>query len=509
MMLKEMLKGCDYNERFTNDAFMNTDISGVAYDSRNVEDGYLFVAIKGEKYDGHKFIEEAIGKGAVAAVVEKASDETGGRCLLVKDARKALACISNNFYGRPSEDLAVIGITGTNGKTTTSYMLKSVLESWGKDVGLIGTIQYMIKDRPYPAPHTTPESLEFQSFLRQMLLSGCTHAVTEVSSHALAQCRVDGAVFQTAVFTNLTRDHLDFHTTMEDYFRTKERLFQELLDKRGTAIINIDDPYGKRLDAELRSSRPSLTILTYGLKAEADITARDIEVSFQGLRFTMSFEGKRYNISSQLTGMPNVYNIMSAVGAAVSLGVPGQVILEGIKNPAGIAGRFEKIDAGQQFLCIIDYAHTEDALERLICTAREIIRQSSVVSSQSLQEVSPRIITVFGCGGDRDRGKRPGMGAVATGLSDYVIVTSDNPRSEDPSNIIKDVVGGIRAGNYLIEPDRREAITKAVEMAGDGDIVLIAGKGHEDYQEIKGVKYPFSDRDVVKEAIRIKLRKPE
>jgi len=519
MMLKEMLKGCDYNEQFTNDTLMKKDISGVAYDSRNVEEGYLFVAIKGEKYDGHKFIEEAIGNGAVAAVAERVSDEIGGRCILVKDGRKALACISNNFYGRPSEEIAVIGITGTNGKTTTSYILKSVLESWGKDVGLIGTIQYMIKDRPYPAPHTTPESLELQGFLRQMLLSGCTHAVTEVSSHALAQFRVDGAVFQAAVFTNLTRDHLDFHATMEDYFRTKKRLFQELLDKRGTAIINIDDPYGKRLDAELRRSRPGLTILTCGLKAGADITARDIGTSFEGLRFTLSIEGKMFTILSRLTGIPNVYNLMSAVGAAVSLGVPMQAILEGITNPAGILGRFEKIDAGQKFLCIIDYAHTEDALERLISTAREIIlpphpplakgghRRGDNLSL--VEGFSPRIITVFGCGGDRDRGKRPGMGAVATGLSDYVIVTSDNPRSEDPSDIIKEVVGGIRGSNYLIEPDRRAAITKAIEMAGDGDIVLIAGKGHEDYQEIKGVKYLFSDRDVVKEAIKNKLRNPE
>jgi UDP-N-acetylmuramoyl-L-alanyl-D-glutamate--2,6-diaminopimelate ligase len=509
MMLKEMLKGCDYNEQFTNDTFMNTDISGVAYDSRNVEEGYLFVAMKGEKYDGHKFIKEAIGNGAVAAIAERASDETGGRCVLVKDARRALACISNNFYGRPSEDIAVIGITGTNGKTTTSYILKSVLESWGKDVGLIGTIQYMIKDRPYSAPHTTPESLEFQGFLRQMLLSGCTHAVTEISSHALAQCRVDGAVFQAAVFTNLTRDHLDFHATMEDYFRTKKRLFQELLDRRGTAIINIDDPYGKRLDSELRRSRPGLNILTCGLTAEAAITARDIGVSFEGLRFTLSIEGEKFKISSRLTGIPNVYNLMSAVGAAVSLGVPMQAILEGIINPSGISGRFEKVEAGQKFLCVIDYAHTEDALERLISTAREIIKQSSVVSSQPVQEASPRIITVFGCGGDRDRGKRPGMGAVAAGLSDYVIVTSDNPRSEDPSDIIKEVVDGIGGSNYLIEPDRRVAITKAVEMAGDRDIVLIAGKGHEDYQEIKGVKYLFSDRDVVKEAIKYKLRDPE
>ena len=520
MMLREMLKGCDYTERSPDEAtFMNTDVSGIAYNSRNVEEGHLFVAIKGETYDGHNFINAAIGRGAVAAVVERELDEIGAGYILVRDGRKALACISNNFYGRPSENLTLTGITGTNGKTTTTYVLQSILESWGKDVGLIGTIRYMIKDRVYPAHHTTPESLEFQGLLKKMLLSGCSHVITEVSSHALAQYRVDGAVFHAAVFTNLTRDHLDFHKTMEDYFRAKGRLFQELLDKKGTAVINIDDPYGKRLNAELRRLRPGLNILTYGLKAGADIIARGVEASFQGLRFTISFLGGSYHISSLLTGMPNVYNIMSAVGTSISLGVPWQVIIDGIKDSAGIVGRFEKIDAGQKFVCIIDYAHTEDALERLIYTARELISpaQSSLTKGghggaddcHFAERYSPLMITVFGCGGDRDRGKRPIMGKIATNLSDYVIITSDNPRSEDPLDIIKDIVSGITTGNYLIEPDRREAIRKAVEMAGDGDIVLIAGKGHEAYQEIRGVKHPFSDRDVVKEAITIRLQNSE
>ena len=499
MMLGEILKGCDYTERSSADGpLMNKEVSGVAYDSRNVEEGCLFVATKGERYDGHDFVKEAIGKGAVAAVVEKEVRDIEDRCILVKDGRKALACISNNFCGRPSENLTLIGITGTNGKTTVTYILKSVLESWGKDVGLIGTIRHMIKDEAYPTIHTTPEAIEFQGLLRMMLLSGCTHVVTEVSSHALAQYRVDGAVFHTAVFTNLTRDHLDFHKTMEDYFRAKERLFRELLGDDGTAVINLDDPYGKRLSSHMRMSRTGIDILTYGIEHGADITASDIEFSSRGLSFKISFQGMGYSVSSGLTGLPNVYNIMSAVGASISLGVPWQVILNGIKGSADIAGRFEKVDAGQKFLCVIDYAHTEDALERLIHTARGIISSPA-----------PRIITVFGCGGDRDRGKRPKMGEVATRLSDLVIVTSDNPRSEDPSDIIKHILGGAPAKNYLVESDRRKAIVMAVGMAEDGDIVLIAGKGHEDYQEIKGVRYPFSDRDVAIEAIKNKLRYPE
>jgi len=528
MMLEEMLKGCDYAERYPDDGtFMNREVLGVAYDSRKVVEGYLFVAIKGERYDGHDFIKDAVGRGAIAVVhnheisgygignseINSPIVKPGSTvCFIsVKDSKRALACISNNFYGRPTENLTLIGVTGTNGKTTTTYILKSILESWRKNVGLIGTIQYMIKDRAYPAPHTTPESLEFQGLLRSMALSGCTHVVAEVSSHALTQYRVDGAVFQAAVFTNLTRDHLDFHKTMEDYFRAKERLFLELLDEAGTAVINLDDPFGKKLNSALRELRPGLRILTYGLETGADIVADEIEASFEGLRLVLSFRGRNYPISSKLTGMPNVYNIMSAVGASISLNIPWQAILNGIDNMDNITGRFEKIDAGQKFICVIDYAHTEDALERLITTAREIVKEKAGKQSPHYPPLlkgglSPRIITVFGCGGDRDRGKRPKMGDVATNLSDYVIITSDNPRSEDPMDIIKDIVTGVKTGNYLIEPDRREAIRKAVEKAEDGDIILVAGKGHEDYQEIKGERHPFRDRDVVKEAIKNRLR---
>jgi UDP-N-acetylmuramoyl-L-alanyl-D-glutamate--2,6-diaminopimelate ligase len=568
MRLKELLKGCDYTPSLTLphrggwQGWGDIDIRGVAYDSREVREGYLFVAIKGERHDGHDFIRDVIKRGATAIVHEKAIDTQslvnsqqsnpplppfakggmGGLCFIkVKNSRKALACIANNFYGRPSDRLSLIGITGTNGKTTTTYILKSILESWGKEVGLIGTIQYMIKDRAYPALHTTPESLEFQSLLKDMFLSGCTHIISEVSSHALAQYRVDGTIFKTAVFTNLTRDHLDFHKTMEDYFRTKERLFRELLDKDGTSVINLDDPYGKRLISELKI-QPRIKfgakfkkILTYGLETGADIMAVDIDNSFQGLRFKILFRGRNYDISSHLIGLSNVYNIMSAVGVSISFGVPWQVILEGIEKAGNVTGRFEKVEIGQEFLCIIDYAHSEDALERLIYAAREFIKKSEVRSQKSevsntpsltllprgggqgwggdfelrTRNSSPRVITVFGCGGDRDRGKRPKMGEVATRLSDFVIITSDNPRSEEPADIIKEIEGGAVSKNYLIESDRGEAIRKAVSMADDGDVVLIAGKGHEDYQEIKGVRYRFNDRDIIEEAIRDRVKVKE
>jgi UDP-N-acetylmuramoyl-L-alanyl-D-glutamate--2,6-diaminopimelate ligase len=522
MMLGQLLRGCAGIEGFPGeDIAWNTDIAGVAYDSRSVKERYLFVAMKGEKYDGHDFIGDVIRKGAAAIVHERDPEEMtqsphpSPLYVHVANSRKVLACIANNFYERPSECVALTGITGTNGKTTTSYILKSVLESWGRKVGLIGTIQYMIGDRVYPALHTTPESLEFQSLLRDMFLSGCSHVISEVSSHALAQYRVDEAVFRTAAFTNLTRDHLDFHKTMENYFMAKERLFTELLDKEGSAVINSDDPYGKRLVSVLRTLKTGPAILTYGLEPGADLVAEKVVTSFRGLTFRISFKGRNYDVTSRLAGMPNVYNILSAVAASISLGVPWHVILGGVQKTGNIAGRFEKVDAGQKFLCVVDYAHTEDALERLIFTAREMLSpphppldkggHRGVNNLFHVNHATPRVITVFGCGGDRDRGKRPAMGAIATRLSDFVIITSDNPRSEEPLAIIRDIEAGAVRRNYVTEPDRREALKRAIEMAEEGDIVLIAGKGHEDYQEIKGVRHPFSDRDVALEIIKERL----
>jgi UDP-N-acetylmuramoyl-L-alanyl-D-glutamate--2,6-diaminopimelate ligase len=501
MTLRTILEGCDDIERIQKDEILEKEIAGIAYDSRQVRDNYLFVAIQGEKLDGHTFIRDATERGATVIAAEKESGGMENGYIIVKDSRKALACMANNYYGRPSEELVLAGVTGTNGKTTTTYILKTILESWGKDVGLIGTIQYLIRDKAYPARHTTPESLEFQGLLRGMLLAGCTYAVAEVSSHALAQYRVDRAVFSTAVFTNLTREHLDFHRTMEDYYRAKERLFAELLDRDGTAVINIDDPYGRRLDSQLRTLSPERRILTCGVEKGADLVAHDIEFSSRGIEFAISTRDGRHKVSSPLLGFPNVYNVMSAAAAALSLGVPWQLIQRGISQTGTVNGRFQKVDAGQPFLCIVDYAHTEDALERLILSAKKLISSAGYPAEKSAREGEGRIITVFGCGGDRDKGKRPRMGEVSTELSNFVIITSDNPRSEDPSEIIKQIEEGTVRKNYLIELDRKNAIRKAVHLAGDGDIVLVAGKGHEDYQEVRGIRYPFSDRAILLEAI--------
>ncbi len=469
------------------------DITGISYDSRRVGRGYLFAALRGEKADGHNFICDAIGKGAAAVLCERAGSECGkgGMPVFIRvvDSRQALALAARNFFGDPSRELCITGITGTNGKTTTSYIMKSILESWGKKVGLIGTIQYMIGDEIFDAPHTTPEALEFQELLYRMRAAGCTHAVSEVSSHALAQRRTDGVAFRVGIFTNLTRDHLDFHKTMEDYFRAKERLFRELLVKGGAAAINADDEYGKRLASAMKNPETGRGIVyTFGLAESSDIVARGISNSPGGLRFTIAFQGEGHDVVSPLLGLPNVYNILSAAGAAISLGIPWEVILEGIYRAGTVRGRFEKVAAGQKFLAVVDYAHTEDALERLIYTARGM--------------TGGKVITVFGCGGDRDRGKRPRMAAVATRLSDFVIITSDNPRSEKPEDIISEITAGAVRKNYLVEVDRAEAIKKGVMLANDEDILLIAGKGHETYQELGKQRVRFNDREVLKEAIQ-------
>jgi UDP-N-acetylmuramoyl-L-alanyl-D-glutamate--2,6-diaminopimelate ligase len=490
MKLKEILIGIR-TISVSGDA--EAEISGISYDSRKVAEGHLFVAIQGERFDGHDFIEDAIARGATAVMYERpgaaasaGSPERSSQIsfILVEDSREAVACAANNFFMRPSEALTVIGVTGTNGKTTTTYLVKSIIESWGRKAGLIGTIQYMVDDQIYAAPHTTPEAPEFQKMLRAMLSAGCTHVAAEVSSHALVQKRVEGTAFKAAVFTNLTRDHLDFHGTMENYFLSKERLFRELLSEKGFAVINFDDPYGRRLLAGIDRD---IQVLSYGLEAGSDLRATDIDNSFGGLRFKIDMHGRPYNVVSPLMGLPNVYNILAAAGVSASLGVPWKTIIEGLRNSGRIRGRFEKVDAGQGFLAVIDYAHTEDALERLIYTAKGLTRG--------------KIITVFGCGGDRDRGKRPTMGSIATRLSDFVIITSDNPRAENPERIIEEIEAGATRKNYLIEPDRETAIKRAVLIAQDSDVVLVVGKGHEEYQEIEGKRLKFNDREVLERAI--------
>ena len=497
MKLKEVLSGCSCEPK--KKMLHKKEITGISYDSRKVSRGNVFVAIRGEHYDGHDFIPDAMKRGASVIIHEK--EETGSgngikkqeipTFIRVKERRDALACIAGNFYQRPSQEVLVIGVTGTNGKTTTTYLIKSILRSWGKELGLIGTVRYLIRDREYPAYYTTPEAPEFQGLLREMVSSGCTHIIAEVSSHALSQKRADYTSFFAAAFTNLTRDHLDFHGTMENYFAAKKRLFTELLSQGGIGAINVDDEWGRRLFYELKGTRH---LVTYGLSSEADINAVDIVNSFSGVSFLLKMRGKGVEeIHSPLVGIANVYNIMAAVAVSLSIGTPVEVIAEGVRSVMPVPGRLEKVEAGQNFLCLVDYAHTPDALERLIEMVRGISRDWGH---------NGQIITVFGCGGNRDRGKRPLMGEIATRKSDYVILTSDNPRMEDPFEILKEIFLGAVSDNYITVPDRSEAIQKAVKMANQGDIVIIAGKGHEDYQEVKGVRYPFSDREVAREAIR-------
>lgn len=519
MKVKEVLR-----KDFSVKGDIDRDISGVAYDSRNVKNGDLFVAIKGEKFDAHDFIGDAVKRGAVAVVYEDGKKDLSELMNMdsnivwigVKDCRDALAAISSIFCEKPSEKVPVIGITGTNGKTTTSYLIKSIMERWGKKVGLIGTINYMIKDMVYDAPHTTPESVEFQFLIRRMLDNGCDYVISEVSSHALSQKRADYTKFAASVFTNLTRDHLDFHKTMEDYFSAKARLFTELLSEGSVAAINIDDPYGEMLVNILEKKKAN--VLTYSLKKpDADVTAFDIKTTFKETSFRIKMninnEIVEDRIISPLVGIINVYNILSAICVAQSVSVPLKIIKEGIFKVGAVKGRFERVDIGQDFLAVVDYAHTEDALEQLLLNTRQLLETCTLAgmhgkkSAKSEQTFLPdrgergRIITVFGCGGNRDRGKRAKMGEIATRLSDFAIITSDNPRYEDPRDIISDIEMGVNNDNYIIVPDRNIAISMAVELASSGDIVLIAGKGHEDYQEIQGKRYHFSDSEILLNAI--------
>ncbi len=513
------------------------DISGVVYDSRMVKGGELFVAVRGEKLDGGNFIEDAIRKGAVAVMYDHKDPLHAGVHLMEKkypeitwiraaDIRDALASVADRFYGQPSGEIVVIGITGTNGKTTTSYIVRSILTQWGQEAGLIGTINYLIKDALYEAPHTTPEAPDFQCLLRAMKEAGCGFVISEVSSHALALKRADYTRFRVAVFTNLTRDHLDFHPTMEEYFKAKERLFTELLAEDGIAVINIDDARGTELARILRDLKPSVKVMTYALdNKEADVTAFDIKTSFEGTSFKARLGETETEIMSQMVGKINVYNVLAAFCTASALNVPIKVIKEGIAMAGLVKGRFEKVDMGQDFLAVVDYAHTEDALERLLMTARQLLeayrfvgktenimkekrRQFAMPAREEQEKERGKIITVLGCGGNRDKGKRSKMGEIASRLSDFVIVTSDNPRNENPKTIIKDIEKGIKGDSYIVIPDRNVAISMAVELASSGDIVLVAGKGHEEYQEIQGIRHSFSDRTALENAIRRTIARP-
>jgi len=404
----------------------------------------------------------------------------------VPDARKALAIAAANFYGHPANALQLVAVTGTNGKTTTTSLIDGIVKASGAKTGLFGTIAYHTPLGNYPAPNTTPESVDLQKFLAEIRDAGGRYATLEASSHSLAMDRLWGCHFAAAVFTNLTREHMDFHKTFEDYFAAKKRLFESTgAGAPDFAVINTDDEFGKRLAGLAKKT------LSYGLESGSDLTTKKFQLTFNGLTFTAQTPNGKVQVTSSLVGRINVYNILAAIGAAQALGLPNEAIETGIRSLESVPGRFQRIDLGQPFLVIVDYAHTDDALENLIRTARELNPKG-------------RVITLFGCGGEKDRTKRPIMGEVTGRLSDLTILSSDNPRSEDPLKIISDIIVGLQKtnGKYLIEPDREKAIGVAIEEARAGDIVLLAGKGHENYQILADRTEEFDDREVARKALR-------
>lgn len=494
MKLAQLLTGVAVSKMFqtmygrmvvTHDA----EISGIQYDSRKIAKSDCFVAIRGNGVDGHKFIQNAVGNGAVAVVMENDSAipdsyfmHSGVIKIVVPDSRRALAQISANYYGHPAERLTMVGVTGTNGKTTTTHLVKALLEAGGKATGLIGTIEYVFGNTVLPASHTTPESLELNGLLDKMLRAGCVSVSMEVSSHALHQSRVEGLAFDAAVFTNLTQDHLDYHGTMLEYFNAKQILFRQIKPD-GCAVVNADDEWARKIVA----SKGSRTV-TYGLQQGSDFTATDISYSIQGTTFRIRQQGKETAVHSPLVGRFNVYNVLAAFTAGTALGISEDHILRGISTLKPVRGRFERIASPKGWTAIVDYAHTPDALEKCLKAIREVLPQ----------ERRGKIITVFGAGGDRDKTKRPLMGNIAAQMSDVIIVTSDNPRTEDPESIIEDILAGVPRGAAVQrESDRRKAIEQATRMAGAGDVILVAGKGHEDYQVIGTEKIHLSDREIV------------
>jgi UDP-N-acetylmuramoyl-L-alanyl-D-glutamate--2,6-diaminopimelate ligase len=470
-------------------------VTSITYDSRRAVPGSVFVALRGLKTDGAAFVPQAVTRGAAFVVAESTRPETARvPWLVVSDARLALALLADLFYDHPSQRMQVVGVTGTNGKTTTAYLLASMLDAASLKSGLLGTVTYRLGDEEREASRTTPEAPDVQHLLDEMIRQGCRAAVMEVSSHALALKRVDGMRFAAGIFTNLTRDHLDFHADMETYFEAKRRLF-EMLPPEAPGIINLDDPRGPSLAAEC--TRP----VTFSIGQAADVTPGELDITLGGLAFDIHTPRGTVAVQSKLVGRPNVYNILAAAATATALDLPLEAIAEGVRRLPGVPGRFEVVSApDDDVTVVVDYAHTDDALRNLLETARPL---------------SPRrLVTVFGCGGDRDRTKRPLMGMVAARLSDVVIITSDNPRSEDPARIIEEIKRGIPAGSQSAGRapeirtivDRRDAIERAVESGEPGDVVLIAGKGHEKYQHIGDRVLPFDDGEVARTALARRRR---
>ncbi len=489
MTFQQLLDGAEVLSRSG-----DPSVTDVEYDSRRVEPGCLFVAMRGETSDGNRFINQAIQAGAVAVVTDSFDEKPreGVAWAVVPHGRRALARISANFYRRPAERIAVTGITGTNGKSTTAFLMESILAAAGRKSALIGTIEYHVAGNIYPAPHTTPEALELARLFNQAIGLGATDAVMEVSSHALAQERVFGVPFDVAVFTNLTRDHLDYHHTMEEYFAAKRVLFEGCgTDAPRAAVTNLDDEYGAKLASFSR--KRSAVVLTYGWE-RGDFHAENVDITPRGTRFDIATPQEKIPVFSSLIGRVNVYNILAAAAGCYARGCELPTIARGIDALSHVPGRFQRVDCGQPFTVVVDYAHTDDALRNLTGLAREFVQRAGGTA---------RVVTVFGCGGDRDRAKRPLMGEAAGRGSDFVVLTSDNPRSEYPCAIINDAVVGLQrtGAKYSVEVDRRKAIALAIAEARPGDIVLLAGKGHEKVQVTRAGSLPFDDVEVAREVL--------
>ena len=486
MILAELLAGVPLQTALPSE-LAQRPIAGLDYDSRRVARDFLFFAFPGSRTDGRKFAADAVSRGAAAIVSEtEAPADILAPWIRVEHGRRALAIASRNFYGQLDRRLVVTGITGTNGKTTTAYLMDSILRAAGKTTAMIGTIEYHLAGQVLAAVNTTPESLDLHRIFAQLAAAGGSHVTMEVSSHALALGRVYGLNFSTAIFTNLTRDHLDFHRTMEDYFQAKQMLFTGAGGEAPPlAVINRDDEYGRRIE-----TAASTRTLWYGFGADANVRARHIASTFQGLRFDLQYRKTRLGMVSRLVGRINVSNILAAAGAALGMGIAAEDVARGVASLESVPGRFERVDEGQPFMVVVDYAHTDDALRNTITVARNLGPN--------------RVVTLFGCGGDRDRTKRPLMGQAAAELSDFVVLTSDNPRSEDPLDIMNDALVGIRRTDvaHVVEPDRQAAITRAIKEARPGDVVILAGKGHETYQILGDRTIHFDDREVAREVLR-------
>lgn len=463
----------------------NKMVSGISSNSRLAGKNFIFVAVKGAQLDGSKFIDEAISKGAGFIVCDsgvKIRPDRGVEFIKVKDTRLALALLAACFYGDPSEKVKVIGITGTNGKTTITYLLEAILKEAGRHPGVIGTINYRYKNKIFPAKNTTPGPVEIQSMLADMAKKGIGYAAMEVSSHALDQERVSGIDFHSAIFTNLTQDHLDYHKTIKNYFNAKARLFKYMSPK-SFAVINNDDRHGARL-----KKITSAGIITYGIKKKADLMARDIKFGIDHTEFNLCLGKRKIKFRTKLIGRHNIYNLLASCAWGIKEGIGLKTIKAALEGFSAVPGRLERINSKKGFCVFVDYAHTDDALKNVLTSLRQFSTK--------------RIITLFGCGGQRDKLKRPKMGRVATGLSDFAVITSDNPRSEDPADIVRDIEKGIKKNNYCVVLDRKKAIRESLQLARAGDIVLLAGKGHENYQVSKGKSIHFDDREEARRCLK-------